>query len=179
MGFTGSITAKIAWAVTDSNDGSITDTGSYPTLTSANTRQLADGVDIDQAETIYRDIDLDITSAASATYDLTALSKTIFGETAAQSPWTSLRSYLVKNDADSVGDLVFDDGAGNSVDQFPAITIPPGGQLLFDNPEGVVIDSTNSEISLTASGGDVTASVILIGTTSALAGSGSSSASSS
>ena len=132
-----------------------------------------------QAEAVWHVEDQTLSDGASTTLDLTALTRTIFGETFTFTLLT-VRALLIVNQGTGGGELLVGDAAADQWSEpFGAdgerITVPPDSSLLLCNRQaGWNVDDSNKNLKLAASGGEVTYSVAVVGTTTA-SGSGSSS----
>jgi len=132
-----------------------------------------------QAEAVWHVEDQTLLDGASTTVDLTALTRTIFGETFTITLLT-VRALLIVNKSTGGGVLLAGDAAADQWSEpFGAdgdqITVPSDSSLLLGNRQtGWSVDDSNKNLRLAADGDDVTYSVAIVGTTTA-SGSGSSS----
>ena len=140
-------------------------------------RQLLEGNDDNQAEAVWHVEDQVLLDGNSTTLDLTALTRTILGDTVTVTLLT-VKGLLIVNQSTTGGQLVVGDAAtdewsapfGADGDQ---VTVPLDSPVLLSNRQsGWAVDNSNRNLKLTASGGDVTYSIAMVGTTTA-PGSGS------
>jgi hypothetical protein len=142
-------------------------------------RQFLGGNGDGQAEAIWHLEDQTLLDATSTTFDLTALQRTVFGETIALA-FLTVKALIVINRSTSGGQLVV---GGAAEDQWSEPFSAQGDQvvvpldspmLLANRQEGWPVDNSNRNLQLAASGGDVTYSIAILGTTTAAdSGSGS------
>lgn len=172
MSFKAEVKASLGW---NWNDGAVdNDRLDYA-------EQLLEGNGASQAEAAWHDRDRTLLDGASTTLDLTSLTRTILGDTVTVTLLT-VKALLIVNQTSGGGELVVGDAAANEwAEPFTAdgdqITVPPDSPLLLANRQtGWQVDDSNRNLKLAASGGDVTYSIAIIGTTTT-AGSGSGSGS--
>ena len=170
MSFKSEIKVSIGW---NWNDGAV-DNGRL-----GYAEQLLEGNGDNQAEAVWHVEDQTLLNATSTTLDLTALTRTVFGDTVTVT-FLSVKALLIVNQSISVGELVVGDAAtdqwsepfGADGDQIAA---PPDSPMLLANrQEGWEVDNVNRNLKLAAAGGDVTYSIAIVGTiTTSESGSGS------
>ena len=140
-------------------------------------QRLLDGNGENQAEAVWHAEDQTLLEAASTTLDLTALTRTVLEDTHTVT-FLTVKALLIVNLSSSEGELLFGGAAsdewseplGADGDQ---VAVPPDSPLLMANRQaGWNVDQTNRNLKLAASGGDVTYSIAIVGTTTA-PGSGS------
>jgi len=141
--------------------------------------RFLEGTDDNRAEAVWHLEDQTLLNGSGTTLDLTALTRTIFGETFTFTLLT-VRALLIVNQSTVGGELLVGDAAADQWSEpFGAdgdqICIPLSSPLLLVNRQaGWPVDDSNKNLKLAAAGGDVTYSIAIVGTTTA-SGSGSSS----
>ena len=142
-------------------------------------RQLLDGNADNQAEAVWHAEDQTLLDANSTTLDLTALTRTVLGDVNTVTLLT-VKALLIVADAANVGELLVGDAAADQwsapfgADGDQALVPPDGVLLLVNRAGGWDVDDSNKNLELAASGGDVTYSIAVVGTTTAASsGSGS------
>lgn len=168
MSFKGEIKTSVGW---NWNEGAIdNDRLDYA-------EQLLDGNGDNQAEAAWHEQSQTLSSGASTTLDLSNLTRTVLGDAHAVTLLT-VKALLIVNESTGTGELIVGDAAsnawyapfGSATDE---VVVPPDSPLLLANrKDGWVVDASNRNLKLTASGDDVTYSIAVLGTTTA-AGSGS------
>ncbi len=163
MSFKAEIKATLGW---NWNDGALdNDRLDYA-------GQLLEGNGDDQAEAVWHVEDQILLDAASTTLDLTALTRSMLGDTVTLT-LLKVKALLIVNQDTSVGELVVGDAAADEWSEpFTAdgdqIVAPPDSPLLLANRRtGWEVDASNKNLKLAASGGDVTYSIAIVGTTTA------------
>ncbi len=140
---------------------------------------MSTGFGWNQAEAVWSKDSVELADAASVTYDLTNLTRTIFG---ASFPVTlvDLRGLMIKNETTTEGTLTVGNAGANEWHAMfdndgESIKVEPLSTFLISNElDGWDVDAANKNLKLTASGGTTTFSIAIIGATSAGAsGSGS------
>jgi len=132
--------------------------------------QLLEGNGSGQAEAAWISEDQTILDTASVTLDLDALTRTVLGDQLAVS-FETVKAVLIKNDDASTGNLVVGNAGTNEWSApFGAagdtLVVPPDGLLLISNRDaGWTVDATHKSFKLTASGGTLTYSIAIVGTT--------------
>lgn len=141
--------------------------------------EMTTGFDWNEAEAVWSSDSVELADAASVTYDLTDLTRTIFG---ALFPVTlvDLRGLVIVNETEEEGTLILGNAGSNEWSAMfgadgDTIKVEPLSTFLISNElDGWDVDATNKNLKLTASGGTTTFSIAIIGATSAGAsGSGS------
>jgi hypothetical protein len=171
MSFSAEMFARLAW---NWNSGALdNDKLTYGKL-------FADGSGANQAEAIWHLESQEILDAATVTHDLTALTRTILGETLT-STLLLVKAILIVNESTSGGQIIVG-GAGTNEwsEAFGAdgdqVVVPLDSPMLLSNRRcGWEVDDTHKNLKLAASGGDVTYSIAIIGTTTVTTGECSSS----
>lgn len=165
MSFTAEIAARIGWAW---NDGALdSDDLRYAV-------RLLEGNGESQAEAVWHKEDVELLSGASETLDLTALVRTILGE-AVTFTFLTIKGLLITVDEDSTGELLVGGAASNAwyypwSDASDKSNVPAGSPFLIGNRHwGWAVDASNKNLKLEASGGDVTYSIAIVGTTATTA----------
>jgi hypothetical protein len=172
MSFSAELVARLGWrwddGAVDDDDLSMIDT-------------FADGTDVEEAEGVWHKEAVAILNGASVTYDLTALTRTVLGQTLSTVFYT-IRAILVKNTtAAGEGIVVVGGAASNEWSEcFAAdgdkVQVPRDSVCLLSNRRcGWEVDDTHKNLKLAALGGDVTFDIAIIGTTSIATGDCSSS----
>jgi hypothetical protein len=140
---------------------------------------MTTGFDWNEAEAVWSKDSVSLADAASVTYDLTNLTRTIFGQSFAVT-LIDVRAIQIKNETTTEGTLTVGDAGSNEWSAMfgadgDTIKVEPLSTFLISNElDGWDVDSTNKNLKLTASGGTTTFSIAIIGATSAGAsGSGS------
>ena len=168
MSFKGEIKASAGW---NWNEGAIdNDRIDYA-------EQLLDGNGDNQAEAAWHEESQTLSQGTSTTLDLSNLTRTVLGDAHAVT-FLTVKALLIVNESTGVGELIVGDAAsniwsapfGSATDE---VVVPPDSPLLLANrKDGWVVDASNRNLKLTASGDDVTYSIAVLGTITA-AGSGS------
>lgn len=168
MSFKGEIKVSVGW---NFNDGAVdNDRLDYAA-------QLLDGNGDNQAEAVWHTENQTLLDAASTTLDLTALTRTVFGDTVTLT-LLSVKALLIVNHSTNGAELVLGNAAADEWSEpFAAagdqIAVPSDSpMLLAARKDGWDVDSANKNLKLAAQGGDVTYSIAIVGTTTA-SGSGS------
>ncbi|GAF68948.1 unnamed protein product, partial [marine sediment metagenome] len=169
--FTGEVVARFGWnwlseGVQDSDK------------VEHNTR-LASGFNWNQAEAAWKLGSVTLADAASVIYDLSNLTQTRFGDTQVIA-LIDVRGIIIKNETTGEGTLIVGDAGANEWSAMfgadgDAANVEPSSVFAISNElDGWDVDATNKNLKLTASGGECTYSIAIIGATSAGAsGSGS------
>lgn len=140
-------------------------------------QSLLDGSGNNQAEAVWHAEGQTLFDGESTTIDLTNLTRIVLEDLHAVA-LVQVRALLVVNLAGGPGELIV---GGAAADEWSApfaaagdrLVVPPGSPLLLANRRiGWDVDSANKNLKLTASGGDVSYSIAIVGN---LTGSGSSS----
>lgn len=138
------------------------------------------GPEANQAEAVWHKEDVVLLEAASETFDLTALTRTVFGDTLTTT-LLRIKAIHVVNRSETGGKLLIGGAAANEWSEcFGAdgdqAEVPLDSTLLLSNRKcGWEVDDTHKNLKITASGGDVTYSISIIGTTTTAIGDCSSS----
>ena len=172
MSFKGEIRTSIGW---NWNDGAVdNDRLDYA-------KQMLEGNGAGEAEAVWHDEDCLLGDGASSTVDLTELQRTVLGDINTVT-FLKVKALLIVSHSDSEGDLLVGDAASDEWSEpFGAdgdqLIVPAGSPVLLANRNtGWPVDASNKNLKLAASGGDVSYSIAIVGTTTA-AGSGSGSGS--
>ncbi|OHB67852.1 MAG: hypothetical protein A2V70_19915 [Planctomycetes bacterium RBG_13_63_9] len=134
-----------------------------------------------QAEAVWHVEDQTLLDATSIIFDLTELSRTVFGDTVTVT-FLTVKALLIVNRSTDGGELVVGNAPADWWSEpFGAdgdrVIVPPDSPLLLANrQEGWDVDNASRNLQLAAIGGDVTYSMAIVGTTTA-PGSGSGSGS--
>jgi hypothetical protein len=165
MTFRAEIIAAIGW---DWNEGAVdNDRLDYA-------RQLLLGNGDNQAEAVWHAENQTLLEGASVTLDLTALARTVLGDTNTLTLLT-VKALLVVNEGAAGGHLLV---GGAASDEWSApfgadgdqAAVPPDSPLLLANRKaGWPVDLANRKLKLAAVGGNVSYSIAIVGTTSAAA----------
>lgn len=141
--------------------------------------QLATGFNWNEAEAAWKLASVVLSDAASVTYDLTNLTQTRFGDTQVIA-MIDIRAIIIKNETTNEGTLIVGNAGANEWSAMfgadgDTLKVEPSSVFLISNElDGWDVDATNKNLKITASGGDATFSIKLVGATSAGAsGSGS------
>ncbi len=168
MTFSAEIKASVGW---DWEDGAVdNDRTDY-------LQQLPQGNGDGEAEAVWHIEEQTLPAGATATLDMTALVRQILGDANAVT-MTSVKALLLTSDAESAGTLVVGGAVGAAwsepfaADADQAIVAPDGLLLLCNPGAGWPVDADHRLLLLSASGGDVIYSAVVVGTLTA-AGSGS------
>lgn len=143
--------------------------------------RLLDGNGDNQAEAVWHAEGQTLLEAESTTLDLTSLTRTILGDTHTVT-FLTVKALLIVNRGTSGGELLVggaatDEWSGPFGADGDQITVPLDSPLLLTNRQaGWNVDAANKNLKLAATGGEVTYSIAIVGTTTA-AGSGSGSGS--
>jgi len=141
-------------------------------------RQLLEGNGDDQAEAVWHAEDHVLLDGHSVALDLTNLTRTVL-ENLHTVTFVKVRALLVVNLATGAGELIV---GGAATDEWSApfgfdgdqVRVPPDSPMLLANRQrGWDVDDSHKNLKLTASGGDVTYSIAVVGNLTA-SGSGSS-----
>ncbi len=168
MSFKGEIKASAGW---NWNEGAVdNDRLDYA-------EQLLDGNGDNQAEAAWHAESQTLLSGTSTTLDLSNLTRTVLGDAHAVT-FLTVKALLIVNESTGTGELIVG-GAASNIWSAPfgsatdTVDVPPDSPLLLANrKDGWVVDASNQNLKLTASGDDVTYSIAVLGTITA-AGSGS------
>ncbi len=137
----------------------------------AYTKAFVDGNDSGEIEGVYSLDDVVELSAAATTYDLTALVRNVLGDATHTTTFVTIKGILIVNTstAAGAGTLPAGHAAANEWSApFGAdgdiVEVPPDSPLLVANRQcGWLVDATNKNLKIAASGGDVTYSMAIIG----------------
>ena len=172
MSFTAKIQALIDWKWEEGTEDS--DTISFAKI-------LADGNELNEAEAIWHKESVELLDAASETFDLTALIRTILGDDTHTTTFLLIKAILIVNESTTGGQLLLG-GAGSNEWSEPfgadgdIAKVPLNSPRLLANYGcGWEVDNSNRNLKLAASGGDVTYSIAIIGTITTTVGDCSSS----
>jgi hypothetical protein len=160
MTFVAEVRASLSWTW---DDGAVDD-DRFDSL-----QEFSDGNGAGQAEAVWHLEDQVLAAGESLALDLTALEREVLGDlnTIAMVTVTAL---LLSSDAASVGSLAVGGAAANAWSApFAAASdqavVAPDGILLLSSPAaGWPVDSGDRILQLAAVGGDVTYSVVIVGT---------------
>jgi hypothetical protein len=139
--------------------------------------RLLDGNGDNQAEAVWHVENQTLLDAESTTLDLSALTRTILADIHTVT-FLTVKALLIVNQSTDAGQLLVGGAAADEWSEpFGAdgdqVTVPPDSPLLLANRQaGWNVDEANRNLRLAASGGDVTYSIAVVGTTTA-PGSGS------
>jgi len=134
-------------------------------------RQLLQGNGDNQAEAVWHAEDQVLLSGASVTLDLSALERTILGDTNTVT-FLSIKALLIVNASTSGGHLLVGGAASDQWSEpFGAdgdqVAVPPDSPLLLCNRQaGWPVDGANRNLKLAAVDGNVTYCLAIVGTTS-------------
>ncbi|MBN2476900.1 MAG: hypothetical protein JXB62_19995 [Pirellulales bacterium] len=163
MSFKSDLKASLGW---DWDDGAVdNDRLDYA-------ERFLEGNGDNQAEAVWHTENETLSDGTSTTLDVSALTRTIFGETLALTLLT-VRALLIVSHAASEGELLVGDAAADPWSEpFAAdgdqLAVPPGSPMLLANRKtGWPVDASNKNLKLSASGGDVVYSIAIVGTTTA------------
>jgi hypothetical protein len=138
------------------------------------------GTAFNEAEAVYKIESATILDAASVTFDLTALTRTVLGDTL-NTVFVTIKAILIVNESTSGGELVVGAAASNEWSE-PFGADGDTGIVPLDSPWlwasrrcGKFVDASNKNLKLAAVGGDVTYSMAIIGTITGATGECSSS----
>ncbi len=141
--------------------------------------QLTNGFNWNEAEAAWQLTGVVLADAASVIYDLSNLTQTRFGDTQVIA-MIDIRAIIIKNETTGEGTLILGDAGANEWSaMFGAdgdkLNVEPSSVFLISNElDGWDVDATNKNLKITASGGETTFSIEIVGATSAGAsGSGS------
>jgi len=168
MGFKAEVKAWVGWNWSD---------GAVDSQRLDYAGRLLDGNGDNQAEAVWHAENQTLADAASTTLDLTALTRTILGDLHTVT-FLKVKALLIVNQGTSGGRLLVGGAAADEWSEpFGAdgdqIAVPLDSPLLLTNRQaGWNVDQANRNLKLVASGGEVTYSIAIVGTTTA-AGSGS------
>jgi hypothetical protein len=143
-------------------------------------KSWADGYSTNQGEAKWTTEDATLLNGNSTTLDLTNMTRTFFGDTLAVT-FLTIRAILVINKSTTGGQLIVGGAASNEWHEcFGAAgdqqTVPLDGVWASSNPRcGWEVDDNNKNLKIAASGGNVTYSMLIIGTTTTAVGDCSSS----
>jgi len=168
MTLTAKILARFAWNWSD---------GATDNTKLEVDKNLSLGPEQSQAQAVWHVEDEVLLSGNSVTLDLTALVRTVLGASLTTA-LVGVRGILIYSSDASVGTLLVGASGGNEWhDPFAtsgqALSIPPDGAAMVAAPLlGWPVDGSHKLLKLKASGGDVTYSIAIIGTTSSSSSSG-------
>lgn len=141
--------------------------------------KINDGFNWNQAEAVWYLNSTTLADAASITYDLTNLTRTIFDDTQVVT-FIDIRAIIIKNETLTEGTLTVGAAAANEWSAMfgadgDTIKVEPKSVFEITNElDGWDVDATNKNLKIAAAGGLTTFSIAIIGATSAGAsGSGS------
>lgn len=141
---------------------------------------LIHGPEANQAEAVWHEEDVELLEGVSRTLDLTALTRTVFGDTLTTT-LLLVKSILIVNKSTAGGKLLLGGAAANEWSECfgadgDAAEVPLDSPLLLSNRKcGWEVDDTHKNLKIAAVGGDVTYSIAIIGTTTTAIGDCSSS----
>jgi hypothetical protein len=133
--------------------------------------RLLEGNGNNQAEAVWHAEAQSLTSGNSTTLDLTALTRTILGDTHSLT-LLKVKALLVVSRSTSTGTLVVGAAASDEWSEpFGAdgdqIGVPPDSPMLLCNRQaGWTVDASNKNLKVSAVGGDVDYAIAVLGTTS-------------
>ena len=162
MSFNAEIKAAIGWNWT----GGATDNDRLDYA-----ERLLEGNGNDQAEAVWHADSQSLSSGASTTLDLTALTRTILGDTHSLT-LLKVKALLLVSRSTSVGTLLVGAAASDQWSEpFGAdgdqIEVPPDSPMLLSNRQtGWTVDASNKNLAMSAVGGDVDYAIAIVGTTS-------------
>jgi hypothetical protein len=168
MSFKGEIKASVGW---NWNDGA-TDNDRLDYA-----QPLLEGNGEGQAEAVWHAEGRTLLDAQSDTLDLTALTRTILGDLNTVT-FLAVKALLIVHRGTSGGELLVGGAAADEWSEpFGAdgdqLLVPPDSPLLLANRRsGWAVDASHKNLKLAATGGSVTYSMAIVGTTTA-SGSGS------
>lgn len=159
MSFRAQLAAKIGWNW---------DSGAVDNDELKQSHDFAEGTDSGEAEAVWHVEDQVLLSGDSVTLDLTALTRTVLGDTLTTT-LVAVHAILIVNQSTAGGEMVVGGAAANEWSApFGAdgdqVRVPLGSSLLLSNQlTGWAVDDSNKNLKLAASGGNVTYSVAIIG----------------
>lgn len=165
MSFTAGIQARIGW---EWDDGAV----DQSFLNYA--KEHADGNDEDEAEAVWHEANQTLLDGATRTLDLTALTRTVLGDTHTVT-FLTIKAILIVSRSTSVGELVVGGAASNewaypfSADGDQANVPVDSPWLIANRKWGWAVDADNKNFKLAASGGAVYYDIAIIGTLTASA----------
>lgn len=162
MSFTAELSARLGWTWIDGAEDN--DSLRYA-------ERFLNGNGLNQAEAVWHKAAVALLSGAIETLDLTALVRTILGESVTFT-FLTIKAVLITVADTSTGELLVGGAASNAwfypwSDASDKANCPPDSVLLLANRQwGWAVDAANKNLKLEASGGDVTYSIAILGTTS-------------
>jgi hypothetical protein len=131
-----------------------------------------DGDDEIEANASWHADSITLADGNTTTLDLTALTRTVLGDTLTTS-LMSVKGILIVNETEDLNANLIVGGAASNAFAYPfgydtdTVIVPPDSPMLLCNRRwGWFVDGTHKNLKLEASGGDVTYSMVIIGTTS-------------
>jgi len=168
MDFRGELKASLGWIWSD---------GAVDDRRLDFLRQFLIGSGDGQAEAVWWDTDRPLPDASSVTLDLAGLLRVVLGDPHYTS-FQRIKALLLISDDQSVGELVLGGAVTHTwTEPFGGtngqLVVPPASPLLLANSgPGWDVTDTSRFLKLAASGGDVTWSMAVIGTTTPASSSG-------
>jgi len=141
-------------------------------------KQLLEGDEDNQANAVWHLEDVEEASGESTVYDLEALERTVLGETVTHQFFLVKAIVIVVTSTTGDTDVLLVGGSG--VDEWSEPFAADGDKVkvtadsplvLVNRVDGWPVDSSNKDLKIAASGGDVTYSIAILGTIT-LGGSG-------
>lgn len=168
MSFKAEVLAKIGWAW---NDGVLDK--SEKTFAA----QFNDGSDANEAEAVWHSESRELASGADETFDLSALTRTVLGSVLTTA-FHTIRAILIVNESTDPGDgEVLVGGAASNEWMYPfgsagdQVSVPVDSVVMLSNRQwGWAVNAGNKNLKIAADGGDVTYSIVIIGTITTPAG---------
>jgi hypothetical protein len=157
MSFKSQINVSLGW---NWNEGAV-DNGRLDFI-----KQFLDTSEIRPADAVWNAKNGVLSSGSSATFDLTALQKTILGGTNTVNFATVLAVMIVNHGGGSltVGGASSNEWSAPFSSPGDQIVVPPGSPWLLCNCQNSwSVDSTHRNLKIAAAGGDVTYSIVLVG----------------
>lgn len=173
MSFKGSIRAFLGWNWVQ---------GTEDNAKLSYDKALTDGAGVNEAEGIWHKESVLLLDAASETLDLTALVRTVLGDTTHNTTFVTIKGILVVNESTSGGELVIGGAATDEWSELfgadgDKIRVPLDSPMLWSSRRcGKEVDATNKNLKIAAEGGDVTYSIAIAGLLTPATGECSSSA---
>jgi len=140
-------------------------------------KDLSDGVETWQADTVWHAADVSLETGQFMTLDLSALGQSLFGETIVI-PLAKVKAILIVNKSTAAGASLLVGGSG--VDEWSApfgmlgdtVRVMPGSPLLLANVrDGWEVEPGYEALKLEAVGGDVVFDIAILGTSATNGGS--------
>lgn len=168
MSFKAEVLAKIGWAWSD---------GVLDKSEQTFTAQFNDGNAVNQAEAVWHSELRELASGNSETFDLSALVRTVFGDTLTTA-FHTVRAILVVNESTDPGaGEVLIGGAASNEWTYPfgsagdQVSVPVDSVLMLSNRQwGWAVNAGAKNLKIAADGGDAVYSIVIVGTITTPAG---------